>query len=47
MNDTRRKYSKRDSNRADIQSNLSKIIQKYGYEETNKILLRVLNEKEN
>ena len=38
---------KRDSNRANIQNNLLKIIQKYGYEETNKILLRVLNEEEN
>ena len=38
---------KRDSNRANIQNNLLKIIQKYGYEETNKILLRVLSEKEN
>ena len=37
----------RDSNRASIQNNLLKIIQKYGYEETNKILLRVLSEKEN
>ena len=37
----------RNSNRASIQNNLLKIIQKYGYEETNKILLRVLSEKEN